>query len=616
MKLGMLLLTTFLIIALLAVSAAARVIRVSPTGDDENDGSSWGEAMRTIGAALASASYGDEIWVAAGTYTENITLVNGVPLYGGFAGDETYRDQRDWSANESIIDGGGAGSVVTAPSGVTSDTTIDGFTVKNGTSSGIYCSSSYPIIANNKITNCSAAYGGGIYSSGHAITVTGNTITNCTVTVNGAAIYCGTYSTSTISENTITQNTRIGSGYAVHCTASCTVRNNIISSNTAGGVYFSAACTIAGNMITGNSGTGIYSAYCSSTITSNTIAGNGYSGILCFYPSAGTSVADNIIVSNTGYGISRTGGTPFTPDYNDVWHNTTNYYQVRPGGHSISVDPDFVNGSAGDYHLQSTSPCIDKGNDNASGIPTTDIDGQPRKVDIPDVGDPDVLVDMGADEYYPDYQNEPMVDRGLPTSNVNGVDRCNIRWADVSTTIGYGDDFALWRGPQWVIDKIVVWIVPDILVSPAYFLGDHYSDVKLYLGTGSLALAASGSFSTGSNNTSNGNIAISAVQYGTSPAVDYQCADGTYNQIWKIEFGNLNRTVPANTTEYFGVIGTPRVDRLWFNHATNRTGSGCDGYLRKFDLGDLSGTTSASGAAWFAGKGSDIDVQVYAHPSY
>ena len=72
-------------------------------------------AKRTVQAGIdAAAAVGGEVWVAAGTYQERITLRTCAHVYGGFAGTETQRSQRNWSANLTILDGNQAGSVVTA----------------------------------------------------------------------------------------------------------------------------------------------------------------------------------------------------------------------------------------------------------------------------------------------------------------------------------------------------------------------------------------------------------------------------------------------------------------------------------------------------------------------
>lgn len=83
------------------------------------DGSSWTDAYTRIQDALAAASSGDQIWVAAGTYYPDVAgsgpladdrmasfeLVDGVELYGGFAGTETAIIQRDLFVNETVLSG-------------------------------------------------------------------------------------------------------------------------------------------------------------------------------------------------------------------------------------------------------------------------------------------------------------------------------------------------------------------------------------------------------------------------------------------------------------------------------------------------------------------------------
>jgi hypothetical protein len=74
-----------------------------------------------------------------------------------------------------------------------------------------------------------------------------------------------------------------------------------------------------------------------------------------------------------------------------------------PGPGNIDADPLFVDPANGDLRLSPDSPCIDAGNNTAvpDGI-TTDLEGNPRFLDIPETpdtgnGDPPI-VDMGAYE--------------------------------------------------------------------------------------------------------------------------------------------------------------------------------------------------------------------------
>lgn len=86
------------VVALLFYAGAnAGVIYVSGSGDDGKSGASWGDAMKSIVAAMNKANSGDQIWVAAGIYEtdQTINYKEGVSLYGGFSGNETSVDQRE-----------------------------------------------------------------------------------------------------------------------------------------------------------------------------------------------------------------------------------------------------------------------------------------------------------------------------------------------------------------------------------------------------------------------------------------------------------------------------------------------------------------------------------------
>jgi len=107
------------ILALLAAAAvygapSERIIYVCHDATGANDGSSWADAYTGLQDALAEARTGDEIWVARGVYypapdaaDRNATfeLVDGVALYGGFAGTETEREQRNWLGRLTVLSG-------------------------------------------------------------------------------------------------------------------------------------------------------------------------------------------------------------------------------------------------------------------------------------------------------------------------------------------------------------------------------------------------------------------------------------------------------------------------------------------------------------------------------
>ena len=60
------------------------VLYVKTNGSDNSDGLTWNTAFKTIEQAIKSAYAGDEIRVAAGTYTENLTIAKSLSLYGGY----------------------------------------------------------------------------------------------------------------------------------------------------------------------------------------------------------------------------------------------------------------------------------------------------------------------------------------------------------------------------------------------------------------------------------------------------------------------------------------------------------------------------------------------------
>ncbi|MBN2010658.1 hypothetical protein JW960_15030 [candidate division KSB1 bacterium] len=99
------------------------------------DGQSWENAFIRLSDALnAAAKRLDkseiEIWVTEGIYYENnLHVGQGIAIYGGFRGDETFRSERgDIWTNPTIVDGQLRGRIFIAEH----KTVIDGFIIQHG----------------------------------------------------------------------------------------------------------------------------------------------------------------------------------------------------------------------------------------------------------------------------------------------------------------------------------------------------------------------------------------------------------------------------------------------------------------------------------------------------
>ncbi len=179
--------------------------------------------------------------------------------------------------------------------------------------------------------------------------------------------------------------------------SSGTVIGCVIRGNTGawgGGIYGRGSINVINCLITDNEswlpGGGIYCAGGSMKVINCTITGNscGIPGAVAA-GSGSLSVVNSIIWGNPVGGIvNEFGSAEIHVSYSDIEYG-------YDGVGNINIDPEFV--GSGDYHLVADSPCMDVGNNNASGIPGTDIEGGPRVLD----GDGDLMqvVDMGAYEY-------------------------------------------------------------------------------------------------------------------------------------------------------------------------------------------------------------------------
>ena len=245
-----------------------------------NDGSSWTDAFNNLQDALAAASSGNRIHVAAGVYTpdsgasvtpgdreETFELIDGVSVKGGFAGfDEPSPQTRDFTAYESILSGDLAGDdsagfennsensyhVVTG-SGTNREAVLDGFTITGGNANGTRARDKYGggmlnISGSPTVTDCTfsastAAKGGGMYNELANPTIMGVSFTENRAFLDTAAADLGgggmyNYKSSPMledclfAENSVTASA--GDGGGIFCgQSSPTLVNSVIRANTA-----------------------------------------------------------------------------------------------------------------------------------------------------------------------------------------------------------------------------------------------------------------------------------------------------------------------------------------------------------------------------------------------
>ena len=440
-----------------AVPPPARLC-VDTDATGANNGTSWVDAFNDLQDALDTATSWPgivrEIWVADGAYrpsartdpldprTATFQLINGVALYGGFAGGETELAQRDIAANEAVLSGDLAGNdgpnfanndensyhVVTG-SGTDATAILDGFTLTAGNANsfaqrfgeeggGMFVLGTFVLPADPTVANCifrgNWAYGGGgLYYRRSSLT-----LVNCTFTSNTAREYGGAVrnflSTGAFTNCTFTGNWAFDGG-AVH--------------NDTSRPFF-VGCALSGNRAPARGGA-MFNEACVPTLINCTFSGNVTEGLGGGMLNESTAMVTNCIFWGNrdcdGEGETAQIRPPHEmpvvnssciQGWTGTWGGTGNH-----GLNPLFVDADGPDNIVGteddDLRLRSGSPCIDAG-DNTSVPPdmsdldddgdTTellplDLDGNARFVDdprTPDTGSgTPPIVDMGAYEYVP-----------------------------------------------------------------------------------------------------------------------------------------------------------------------------------------------------------------------
>lgn len=291
----------------------------------------------TIQAGIDSASDGDVVQVAPGTYVEKLDFTGKAIEVRGAGPSLSTINPSEAST--------GKARVVTFNSGEGNESVLSGFTLTGGNAhrgGGASCWNSSPTISGCSITNNSGSWGGG-------------------------GIHCWK-SSPIISECSIAGNSgKLATGGGVSCWDSSPQLAN---------------CRITGN--SADDGGGILCGYSASpiltncTIAENTARAKG-GGMYCYTLSRPT-LTNCILWNDTPTEVA--GDTTFCAlAYCDVEGGWS-------GAGNINSNPKF---QAQDYKLREDSPCIDAG--ASSGAPAIDFEGDPRPWGPG--------YDIGADEYKP-----------------------------------------------------------------------------------------------------------------------------------------------------------------------------------------------------------------------
>ena len=164
----------------------------------------------TLAYALEWAEDGDEIRVAAGTYTSDsdpvLSITTDITVTGGFSADDNWTTY-DPVANATILDAEENGRVINVVGG--SDAIIQGFDIRNGSvvdgGGGILVqNAATAIIRNNRIHDNIAdnAYGGGgIFLIGNGVINDNDIYNNASISGGGIRIGDSTNSTNGISKS-------------------------------------------------------------------------------------------------------------------------------------------------------------------------------------------------------------------------------------------------------------------------------------------------------------------------------------------------------------------------------------------------------------------------------
>ena len=348
----------------------------------------WATAATNIQDAvdIAGTVPGGRVWVTNGLYNAGATLTPGHTFSNRLVITNTIAVRSVNGPGTTLIDGAGAMRVVYMTAGV-----LSGFTITNGW-------------AEEWSAGTLGTSGGGVYMRDGA-----GVVSNCVLVGNTASDGGGSYY-GALHDCVLRRNSAGDGGGSYYGTLyRCTLSDND-SRSKAGGAYYAALhnCLLSGNSAYSEGG-GSYGGRLRNCTLSHNSARQGGG---CYFPEE----MRNCIVY---YNQASSSG----PEYyrGDISYSCTTP-EPSYGTGNITNDPQFVDLAGSNFHLRSSSPCIDAGN-NASAADGLDPDGMPRPLDGD--GNGVATVDMGAYELmyeHGDSDGDTMRDRWELTHGFDPTD--------------------------------------------------------------------------------------------------------------------------------------------------------------------------------------------------
>ena len=322
----------------------AKTRYVSHSGSSTPPYTSWETAASSIMKAINISSFGDTIYVANGIYEEEIIMIDGLSLIGtgtdsciidtrDFSSPQTVNVKSDCLLNFKIIvqnsaQTSGNGIIINGLNSI-----IEYNEILNGKIPAVWCDNTNCIMRHNRILYCEW----GIYIE---------------------------FNQPIIDSNYIYVEIPAGKGINATLNSDPIIRGNIVvmnnNTNNTNGYrsVFNYSANIQNNLFYSLQSDFLIDAEQQENIFNNVIYGNYNVGI--FKNPGGILKNNSVTGGNLGIKVVS-GDPPPQIQFNNVWNNQINYYNLNPDSTNISVNSMFVSEDSLDFHLQKYSPLIDAG---------------------------------------------------------------------------------------------------------------------------------------------------------------------------------------------------------------------------------------------------------------